>query len=110
MKEQVFIFLVALKGVFFPLHQDRKNHGFDKGKVKVQKVGRIEHSVPESSALVKYDDSLFVTLNDGGNPSELFMIDALGEVKETRQLEQKNVDWESLTKDSSGNYYVGDFG
>jgi len=51
------------------------------------------------------------TLNDGGNQSELYLIDTSGNVLRTLEVGNlENRDWESLAVDDSGNLYIGDFG
>ena len=49
--------------------------------------------------------------NDGGNAAELYQVDTTGTVLRTIMITNAtNVDWEDMTKDASGNVYVGDFG
>lgn len=52
----------------------------------------------------------FWMLNDGGNPNEIYRVSKKGNVKQTLKIDAKNYDWEDLTKDEKGNYYIGDFG
>jgi len=56
----------------------------------------------------KTDD--FWMLNDGGNPDEIYRVSKKGKITQTIKIEEKNHDWEDLTKDDKGNFYIADFG
>jgi len=65
----------------------------------------------ETSGLVFYQNKYLITHNDGGNKSELFVLDTLGRlIKKIKLSDTRNKDWEDLTQDDKGNLYVGDFG
>ncbi len=50
-------------------------------------------------------------INDGGNTAELFQIDSLGTIgRSVRISNATNMDWEDLTQDDRGNFFIGDFG
>ena len=66
-------------------------------------------SVYESSGLEKVDDNL-ITLNDSGNPPNLYYLDEDGEILFRRMFnELKNNDWEDLTADEEY-IYIADIG
>ena len=75
------------------------------------KIKSLPQSMIETSGLVFYQNKYLITHNDGGNKSELFVLDTLGNlVKQINVLETRNKDWEDLTLDNKGNLYIGDFG
>ena len=65
----------------------------------------------ESSGLVVQSANAFWTLNDSGGETSLYQFDSTGRIKRVvALLNSTNKDWEELTTDSIGNFYVGDFG
>jgi len=92
----LFIFLFGLK--IFPVFTQ-------------EVTNQLPNSIQESSALILIGDSVFITLNDSGNESELFVLNARGELIHTcKVLNAKNVDWEALTFDGRNTLFIGDFG
>ncbi|NDK57596.1 SMP-30/gluconolactonase/LRE family protein [Pontibacter fetidus] len=83
----------------------RKNY-----KVTIDRVGRMEARMQESSGLARTTDSTFLTNPDGGSPSELYLFNLKGELLQTIPLSVPNTDWEDLAQDPKGNLYLGDFG
>jgi hypothetical protein len=80
-------------------------------QVKMKKITRLNTLLTETSGLVFYQNKYLITHNDGGNRSELFVLDLNGEIiKRINVLDTKNRDWEDLTTDDKGNLYIGDFG
>lgn len=77
---------------------------------KPQFITKLPPRVNETSGLVFFGGSLW-TINDSGNPPELFSIDtANGNIlRVVRISNADNKDWESLTQDDSS-LYIGDFG
>ena len=50
-------------------------------------------------------------INDSGNPPEIYQIDSTGNIHKTIKITNaKNIDWEDMTQDDLGNFYIGDFG
>jgi len=100
MNKLVLIFLVS--GVF-------SFNGY--AQLDVLKIKSLSHSMNETSGLVFYQNKYLITHNDGGNKSELFVLDTLGNlIKKINLIDTRNKDWEDLTQDHKGNLYVGDFG
>jgi hypothetical protein len=65
----------------------------------------------ESSGLVVQSPNSFWTLNDSGGEAALYQFDSTGRIKRTVKLSgANNKDWEELSTDSIGNFYVGDIG
>ncbi len=73
-------------------------------------ITKLPVAVKETSGLVFFDGMLW-TINDSGNPAELYQIDTVnGKVLHTVIVSNtSNTDWESLTQDSLY-IYIGDFG
>lgn len=52
-----------------------------------------------------------VAINDGGNQPILFFLDTTGKIVHRCQITNAvNIDWESITHDSTGNLYIADCG
>jgi hypothetical protein len=67
--------------------------------------------VDESSGLETNSRNKIWTHNDSGGNSELYETDSTGNLIRTLQITNAiNDDWEDLAQDSSGNYYIGNFG
>ncbi len=50
-------------------------------------------------------------INDSGNSTEIHQIDSLGNINRSINISNaKNIDWEDLTQDDFGHFFVGDFG
>jgi hypothetical protein len=78
-------------------------------KLKKFRVSVLNDSIQETSGLNFFDGKLY-TLNDSGNPPELYEIDKnSGEILKVLKTNAENKDWEALTNDGS-NFYIGDFG
>lgn len=88
--------------------------GFErnKGAYKVKAYARMPKGFLESSGLIRVGDGAgsFWTLQDSGNPSVLYRLEAYGSISDSLQLPLPNYDWESLASDRDGNIYIGDFG
>jgi len=85
------------------------SNGVNKGIIDVRLV--------EASGLVESiaNPDHFWSLNDGGNPSEVFLIDTLAEIKLVCKLKVRNRDWEDIALGSGPNegkkyVYVADIG
>lgn len=74
---------------------------------------KLPKKLKEVSGIVYAEkDNLFWTLEDSGNANNIYGLDAKnGVIEKTITIENTaNVDWEDITKDASGNVYIGDFG
>lgn len=50
-------------------------------------------------------------INDSGNSTEIHQIDSTGNIKRSINISNaKNIDWEDLTQDDFGHFFIGDFG
>jgi hypothetical protein len=73
-------------------------------------LGSLE-GVSESSGLAPGPQpNTYYTFGDNGNPSIIYQIDGTGKVTNELAIGSKNKDWESLTRDSQGTYFIGDCG
>jgi hypothetical protein len=79
-------------------------------RVKPRLMSKLPPALHETSGLILFDGQLW-TINDGGNPAELYQIDtANGQVLRAIKISNSaNSDWEGLAQDNS-NVYIGDFG
>lgn len=56
-------------------------------------------------------DSNIWILNDGGNSPEIYQVDGSGTILRKIYIKNApNTDWESLTTDRNGRFFIGDFG
>lgn len=72
-------------------------------------IPELSRKLNETSGLILFDDLLW-TINDSGGKNKIYGFNFKGEIK--REVEIKdadNIDWESLTQDST-HIYIGDFG
>lgn len=97
----------------------QKNKGGDRHKDKaaaaqipgLREVGSLKGVVPESSGLCPAPQpGTYFSFGDEGNAATLFRLDATGKLLGSFDLGTANTDWESLTRDDQGNYFVGDCG
>jgi hypothetical protein len=77
----------------------------------LQTITKLPKVVNESSGMELNDNNQIWTLNDSGGKPELYLCDTTGGLIRTLKIANaKNRDWEDLTQDDRGNYYIGDFG
>jgi hypothetical protein len=78
---------------------------------RLKKLATLEARMAETSGLVAFTDSTFLTINDGGNRAELYEIDKRGKIVSiTIFSNAENFDWEELQMDEQGIIYIGDIG
>ncbi len=78
---------------------------------KTQKLGKISAEITESSGLVIYNDTLLITHNDSGDKPILYFLNLKGKLVHQVLIQNaKNLDWEDITKDDKGNFYIADIG
>ena len=78
---------------------------------KLKVVVALNKNLAESSGLIAFTDSTFLTLNDGGNPAALHEIAKSGGIISTTTFSNAvNFDWEELQIDKNGFIYIGDIG
>ena len=75
------------------------------------KIMSVSPALKEISG-IEYDKAGDLwALNDGGNSAEIHQIDSLGNISRSIKITNaKNVDWEDMTQDDQGDFFIGDFG
>ena len=77
----------------------------------LRKLGKLTDGILESSGLCAAPQAgTYFTFGDDGQPPLVYRIDATGQQVGQFTLGVPNHDWESLSRDDSGNYYMGDCG
>lgn len=72
---------------------------------------KLSKELYEISGLEKFNDSILIAINDGGNHPLIFFIDLRGNIlKKTVLKDAVNRDWEDLTMDDKRNLYIADVG
>lgn len=77
-----------------------------------QKITTFElpEQLAEISGLEQLNDSTLIAINDGGNSSDIYLLDLQGNIRRTVHLQNaKNTDWEDLTRDEK-HLYIADIG
>ena len=89
----------------------RKNKDAAAAIPGLRKVGSLKGVVPESSGLAPAPAAgNYFSFGDDGNPPTLYEIDGAGKLVRTIEVPATNTDWESLSQDGRGTYYIGDCG
>lgn len=74
-------------------------------------VTNLPSHLNENSGLVYINDNSFWTHNDGGDGPIIYNIDSNGNQLDSIYINGvTNIDWEDITQDNSGNFYIGDIG
>ena len=104
----------AVKVSLCDCYSDRRKNNFARGErvYQISEIGKLPSQLTELSGLARVvNKNTFWAHNDGGNPAELFEIEASGKVVSKLELPQlKNTDWEDLAQDSDRNLYIADLG
>lgn len=78
---------------------------------EIRSIASLPSSIEESSGLVFYNDSIFITHNDSGDKPMLYFINVKGKLIHQVLIENaNNVDWEDICSDGKGHLYIGDIG
>jgi hypothetical protein len=77
----------------------------------LRKVGSLKGVVPETSGLAPATaGQSYYSFGDEGNAPVLYEISGTGKLVRAITIKAPNTDWESLSRDDQGNYYIGDCG
>ncbi|MCF2445931.1 hypothetical protein L0657_18360 [Dyadobacter sp. CY345] len=112
MNKLVFL-MFAIETVLCTCNPDKRTNGFEKVKshYKISKIGKLPIVANESSGIARTGKGTYWTHNDSGGKTELYEIDSTGKLLSTKVIpNSQNTDWEDLTRDETGNIYIGDFG
>ena len=97
-----------LKGIFFFVFT--ATCLLAKAQMK-QKQYRLPPALNEISGLERFNDTLLIAHNDGGNAPIIYFLSLTGKVVHSCFIgNAANVDWEDLTKDAAGFLYIADVG
>ena len=96
----IFLLLAVACGVFILVF---------KGKPK--KIASVHHDLKEISGIEFDKDGNLWAINDAGNSPQLHRLDSLGNITKSITITNgENLDWEDMTQDYFGHFYIGDFG
>lgn len=71
----------------------------------------VEDNLSEISGIEFDKDGNLWAINDSGNSTEIHQIDTTGQIIRSINITNaKNKDWEDLTQDDFGHFFIGDFG
>jgi hypothetical protein len=111
---KLFTLYVYLQTALCGCGPDRRNSDFVRlrkdYKVQVQRIGKLDGRILESSGLAHASDTTFWTHPDSSFPAELYLFNLNGELLQTIALPIPNRDWEDLAQDNAGHLFIGDFG
>lgn len=111
---KLFTVYVYLQALFCGCGADVRRSGFERlrsdYRVKIERIGRLDRSITESSGLASSSESTYWTHPDGGPLNVLQQFNLNGDLLQTLEVPVPNTDWEDLTQDDSGNLFIGDFG
>ena len=80
-------------------------------EIVVTKIADLPKGLYETSGLAIFNRKYLVTHNDGGNKTEVYILNFKGQLLKTIEVDEaKNIDWEDLAQDDKGRLYIGDFG
>lgn len=102
MKRRIFIAIIVLAGLFASgrIYKNYRN-----------KIASVSDHLDEISGIEFDKAGNLWAINDGGNSPQIHQIDSLGNiVRSIRISNAKNVDWEDMTQDAFGHFFIGDFG
>ncbi len=79
--------------------------------ISQKQIAEFSKNLNETSALTCLPDGKFITLNDSGNESYLFVFNLEGKVVHKCLIENApNVDWEAMAFDGDNRLFIGDIG
>lgn len=75
------------------------------------KILSVSENLKEISGIEFDKNNDLWAINDSGNTTEIHQIDTLGNIKRSVNITNaENIDWEDLTQDDFGHFFIGDFG
>lgn len=113
MRDHLFPVLVFLHALLAGRPPDDGHGRFARQRhYRVAQLARLPAPIRESSGLARGDSAGLVwTHGDGGTPATLYLASLAGRLRGELPLAPLvNHDWEELTRDPAGRFYVGDVG
>lgn len=78
---------------------------------KAKKIVSVPLDLKEISGIEFDKDGNLWAINDGGNTPQIHRLDSLGNITKSITITNgKNLDWEDMTQDYFGHFFIGDFG
>ena len=72
---------------------------------------KLPKELKEISGWIFANDTTLIAHNDGGDSAKLYVLNLDGSIRNSVLIKNvRNIDFEDIAKDQSGNVYVGDFG
>ncbi|WP_343695112.1 hypothetical protein [Flavobacterium sp.] len=98
-------FLIAVSIVLLACQQQS-------GSSDLKTLYSLPKKLKEVSGIAYFPETnLLYTLEDSGNKNAIYAINSKGKLDKTITISNaSNVDWEDITRDKTGNIYIGDFG
>ncbi len=108
---KIAVWLLSMQTLFKPCPCQKGNDSVrTKYTIDLVEKKRLPLCINESSGLIVINDTLY-SHNDSGGLPFLYRFSESGELFDSVKIQSAtNVDWEDITKDPSGNIYIGDFG
>ncbi|MEL7532504.1 MAG: T9SS type A sorting domain-containing protein [Bacteroidota bacterium] len=79
--------------------------------LNITPLGTLPSTLNETSGLEANGSNKIWTHNDSGGQNKIYEVDTLGNITRIVTILNANlVDWEEMTQDDQGNFYIGDFG
>lgn len=84
----------------------------EQSKTNLKTLYSLPKKLKEVSGITYFPETnMIYTLEDSGNKNAIYAINSQGKLAKTITISNAtNVDWEDITKDKTGNIYIGDFG
>ncbi len=99
---QIALFLIFVIGILFALEVEKSYQS---------KLISVPHDLEEISGIEFDKLGHLWAINDGGNSPKLYLLDSTGHIKKSiRIINAENKDWEDMTQDYFGHFFIGDFG
>lgn len=85
--------------------------GFSSYKLYQSKFVTIDKKLFEISGIEFDKSGNLWAINDGGDAPTLYHVERTGKIKrKVTVTNAKNIDWEDMTQDDFGHFFLGDFG
>ncbi|MER2996904.1 hypothetical protein [Pontibacter populi] len=111
---KIFIVFASILAIAFYFLRDQTapaSKAMKSDTNKFETLATLPGAIQESSGIeIMSENGNYLTHNDANNKPYLYEINEAGKLIKTHKFQLPNVDWEDLTRDDSGNLYIGDIG